>query len=294
MSLWQVLPPGWDRRGRRPSRAGRSRRSGRRPCVPGCVVGSTARGKRTTLVGRPGARVVRPGDARVERPRLAPKRVAADERLDVVVGVAGDERADDGELVGQRGELREGAAEGHAGERGGDLAGGAADALGRGHLRVERLELARPAVQEQEDDRLARQQPGHRLRPRTAARTGRRGPARPPRARHAPPIRRKDRRVPRASRSKKVSMADVPRCAGDRPIGSAGEAHEPSCHGPRPRARSYVAPSPGHCVVGRPVEDGSATRWPIRDRPRREHPGRVRKSVTRAHFTWLNRAHKIA
>ena len=40
------------------------------------------------------------------------------------------------------------------GMRGRDLAGGAADLDRRRHLRVERLELARPAVQEQEDDRL--------------------------------------------------------------------------------------------------------------------------------------------
>ena len=114
--------------------------------------------------GQARARVVRPGDPCVDRAEVGPERVAADDRLDVVVGVAGDERADDGELVGPRREAGEGAAEGHAGDLRGDLARGAADSLGPIHLRVERLDLARAAVQEEEDDRLPRQQPRHPFR----------------------------------------------------------------------------------------------------------------------------------
>ena len=69
--------------------------------VPGCVVGSTARGKQDDVGGQARARVVRPGDARVDAAEVGAERVAADERLEVVVGVAGDERTDDGEPVGR-------------------------------------------------------------------------------------------------------------------------------------------------------------------------------------------------
>ena len=79
----------------------------------------------------------------------------ADKRLEVVVGIARNERPDDVEPVGQRGKSGERAAEGYARQARGDLAGRAADALGAVHFRVKRLELAGTAVQEQEDDRLA-------------------------------------------------------------------------------------------------------------------------------------------
>jgi hypothetical protein len=113
---------------------------------------------------QPCARVIRPGDPREDRAGVGPERVAADERLEVVVGVAGDEGADDGELVGPRREVREGAAETHAGDRRGDLPRRAADPLRPVHLRVERLDLARAAVQEEEDHRLPGQRPRHPLR----------------------------------------------------------------------------------------------------------------------------------
>ena len=53
----------------------------------------------------PVCRMVAAGDARVDGAEVRAEGVAADDRLDVVIAVAGDERADDGELVGQRGEL---------------------------------------------------------------------------------------------------------------------------------------------------------------------------------------------
>ena len=96
--------------------------------------------------------------------------------------------------------LREGAAERDAGQRRRDLAGGAADARRGGHLGIEGLDLARPAVQEQEDDRLVL----HRPQLAAACRGGPASPGsvRPPRARL--PTWRKARRE--AVVSRKVSM----------------------------------------------------------------------------------------
>ena len=107
------------------------------------------------------ARVVAPGDAGVGAAEVREVAVFAHDWLDVVVAVAGDERAHDREAVGSFGELGEGAAEGDAGDRRLDFAGGTAGLGGCAHLGVEGFDLARPAVQEQEDhgligERLAR------------------------------------------------------------------------------------------------------------------------------------------
>src|SRR5207249_4629038 len=92
------------------------------------------------------------------------KRIAADDGLDVVIAVAGSEAAHDADLVRQASEAREGAAEGHAGDARLHFAGGAA-ALDRStHLRIERLDLAGPAVQEQEDDGMILEYRPARLR----------------------------------------------------------------------------------------------------------------------------------
>ncbi len=72
-----------------------------------------------------------------------------------MVRIARNERPHDIEPVAARGKSGERAAEGYARQARGDLAGRAANALGAVHFRVERLELAGTAVQEQEDDRLA-------------------------------------------------------------------------------------------------------------------------------------------
>ena len=86
--------------------------------------------------------------------------VAAGDDVPDRPGVVGDgvpERADDGQPIGPGRQPREGAAEGHAGDRRGEFAGGAAD-LRRGvQLRVEGLDVARPAGQEQQDHRLVAQ-----------------------------------------------------------------------------------------------------------------------------------------
>ena len=98
----------------------------------------------------------RAGDARVERADVGVERVGADDGDDVVVGVVGLERADDGELVREPGEPGHRVAEADAGEGGLRGAGDGADRLRGVGLRVEGLELARPALLEEEDDRLAR------------------------------------------------------------------------------------------------------------------------------------------
>ena len=142
-------------------------------------------------VGRHAAgRVVRARDAAVDRAEVRVQEVLVDQRLEVVVAVAGPVGADDCELVGQLRQAREGAAEGDAGQRGGDLAGDAADAVRGRHLGVEGLDLGRPAVQEQEDDRLAR---GQRFGRPAARAWNTSGSVRPPSAR--PPMRRNSRRL---------------------------------------------------------------------------------------------------
>ena len=92
------------------------------------------------------------GDCGVERAHVGAERVDADDGFDVVVAVAGDERADDGEFAGEGGEFGEGRAEGDAWDGGGDFAGGAADVRGGVHFGVERFELGGTAVHEEEDD----------------------------------------------------------------------------------------------------------------------------------------------
>ena len=50
-------------------------------------------------------------DVSVDRAEIGPARVPADDRLDVVIAIAGDEGADDGELVGEGRQLGERATE---------------------------------------------------------------------------------------------------------------------------------------------------------------------------------------
>ena len=76
--------------------------------------------------------------------------------------------------MSQLGQPLEGAAEGNAWQRGGDLTRGAAYMRRRVHLRIEGLELRRPSVHEEEDDRpilewIARRAPIGSRRP-TASR----------------------------------------------------------------------------------------------------------------------------
>ena len=142
------------------------------------------------------SRMVRRGDAGEIEPRLAAERVPTDERLDVVIGVAGNERTDDAQFVGQLGQSGEAAAEGDAGNLGGDFAGRASDSLGLVHLRVERLDLAGPAMEKEEDDRLPREHSRNAFRS-LACSAARFRPPTP--SMEAPPIRRNDRRVPRSS-----------------------------------------------------------------------------------------------
>ena len=107
--------------------------------------------------------MVRPGDAGVDGAEVRAERVASDKRFEVVIGIARDVRAHDRQTIGKVREARERASEGDAWHPGGQLARRAPDPVGRGHLRVERLELARPAVEEQKDDRLAGQKAGQAL-----------------------------------------------------------------------------------------------------------------------------------
>ena len=104
-------------------------------------------------------RAIGPGDPRVEGAEIGPIGRRADDRLDVVVAVAGDERADDVDQVRPLGKLGKGRAEGDAGDRGGDRAG-----LGMGVrrpfcFRVKRLELRRAAVHEEENHRAVAEKP---------------------------------------------------------------------------------------------------------------------------------------
>ena len=98
--------------------------------------------------------MVEAGHLRVDGAEVGPEGVRADDWLDVVVGVAGNERPDHGQPIGQRSQLGKCLAEGDAGNARGHFAGHAADFGRGGHLRIKRLDLARPAVQKQEDDRL--------------------------------------------------------------------------------------------------------------------------------------------
>jgi hypothetical protein len=81
-----------------------------------------------------------------------------------VVAVASDEGAHHGQFVGEGGQFRKRAAEGDAGKFGGHLAGGAADFRRGCHLGVERLNLTGTAVQKEEDDRFAGDEPSFRAR----------------------------------------------------------------------------------------------------------------------------------
>ncbi len=121
------------------------------PCLRAGVHGAREQGH---IRRHAGAGAIGAGNARIDGAEVGAEGVAADDGLDVVIAVAGDERTHDSELVGLGGELCEGAAEGDAGQLRRNLAGGAANLDRRGHLGIERLGLAGTAVQEEEDDRL--------------------------------------------------------------------------------------------------------------------------------------------
>jgi hypothetical protein len=99
------------------------------------------------------------GDARIDRAEIGAKGIAADDGLDVVIAVARHVGTHDGNLVRHGGETRKRAAEGDAGDIGANLAGGAAELRRRGHVRIERLNLARSTVQEQENDGFVGNEP---------------------------------------------------------------------------------------------------------------------------------------
>src|ERR1700685_3534536 len=101
-----------------------------------------------------GMRPIRPREASVERTQIGPGRVAADNRLDVVVAVPRLEGANDARSMRQARQTRECRSIRHAGKAAGDLAVDAANAGGSRHLRVERFDLAGTAVHEQKDDGL--------------------------------------------------------------------------------------------------------------------------------------------
>ena len=71
-----------------------------------------------------------------------------------MVGIPRRERADDGQAVRHLRQLRKGAAEGNAGQPGRHAAGDAAKFRGSARLRIERLDLRRPTLQEQQHDGL--------------------------------------------------------------------------------------------------------------------------------------------
>ena len=116
--------------------------------------GSTLRRKEEHVGGKPVGGVVRAGHAGVDGAEIGAERFAADDRLDVMGGIAGNIGTDDGELVGQGRKLGERGAEGDARQTGGRFAYGAANLCRGRHFRVERLKLAGAAVQKQKNDRL--------------------------------------------------------------------------------------------------------------------------------------------
>ncbi len=131
--------------------------------------------------------------ARVQAAQTGAERLLGmHDRIDEVVAdlSSRDVRAHDRQLLGTFRELGKRRAERHARKRRGDLAIDAANAVRSAHLRVEGLELGRPAEQVQEDDRLAG---GDGLVPGGQGRAPRRwGRDRPPRP--SVPMRRNSRR----------------------------------------------------------------------------------------------------
>src|SRR5262249_48648836 len=116
-------------------------------------------------------------DAAVKGAEVGVQEVPVDQGLEVMIAAAGAVGANDRELVGQPGQVPEGAAEGDTGQGRGDFAGDTANSLRGRHLGSEGLDVGGPAVQEKEDDRFAGGQrsgiPGgaglDRLRERKAA-----------------------------------------------------------------------------------------------------------------------------
>src|SRR5262249_13606181 len=99
------------------------------------------------------------GDARHARVQAtqtgAERRWSARDRIGAgVLAGSSSASAHNCPLLGPFGEVRECRAEGHAWKRGGDLPIDAANLDRRTHLRIESLELRRPAEQVQKDDRL--------------------------------------------------------------------------------------------------------------------------------------------
>ena len=92
------------------------------------------------------------------RAEIGPKRVAADDRLDIVVSIAGCERANDRELVVQACESRKRTTEVDARNLGFDRSCCATYALWHIHLGIECLDLAWATMQKQEDHRSALQE----------------------------------------------------------------------------------------------------------------------------------------
>ena len=115
-------------------------------------VGIHRAGEERDVRGGAGRRMIAAGDSSIDGSGIRVVSVAADERLDVVVAVAGDEGADDRGLVREFCELGEGGAVGDAGQGGTDLAADAADLGGGAHLGIEGFDLGRAAVHEEEVD----------------------------------------------------------------------------------------------------------------------------------------------
>src|SRR5262245_4672063 len=122
--------------------------------------------------------MIRSHDARIKRSQIGAATVASDDWLDVVIAVPRRKRADDCQLVGQRGESRKRAAECYTGNFGGDFARRAADTQRGRHLGIEHFDLTGTAMQKEEDDRLSGGEP--------AGRGGRRWTLPYPRQRQSP------------------------------------------------------------------------------------------------------------
>ena len=70
--------------------------------------------------------MIQAGHMSVNRPEIGAGTVPSDDRFDVMIAIAGDEGADDRQLVRMPSEFRECAAEGNAGASGGRFAHAAA------------------------------------------------------------------------------------------------------------------------------------------------------------------------
>jgi len=97
-------------------------------------------------------------DTGIDRAQARAAGGLADHGLDVVLPVAGDERPHDRKQVGPRGQLRKCASERDTGDARRDLPRRAASVGRSVPLGIERLELRRPPVHEEEDDRAIPQE----------------------------------------------------------------------------------------------------------------------------------------